>query len=645
MFKNAKFIILSFSLLAYLSPIGAQQDSSRIRDLSEIYVYTAATTTRSYRDNIIYTISKEDIVTMPVQNINELLDYLPGVDIRQRGSNGVQADISIRGGTFDQVLVLINGVNITDPQTGHHNLDLPIDINMISRIEVLQGTAVSLFGLSSFSGAINIITDDNSNQKQITASISGGDFGLFTPALSGTYQLNKWRFGGSVSHNQSTGYRHNTDFNFSNLFFQTFFDNNTVGQFSMQAGIQIKDFGSNGFYSLAYPNQYEATKTGFASIEWTKRLNKIDLTASSFYRRHTDRFELFRDMEGAPAWYTKHNYHVTNVVGANLKGKYWKKNSVTSAGIEVRNENIQSNVLGDALSHPIIVPGTNATDSIFYLYGKNRLNFNYFAEKALFINRLSISLGVSGNYNSMFKHNFSFGGNVSYNFMKNGNIFVRVHRSLRLPTFTDLYYKSSIQESNPNLDPEQSLNSELQIDWSRNKINTSLSGFYRIGENIIDWVKAPEDTKWKAMNHTRVDAMGFNATISYKHNGWLKNSSLSYGFIHLEKESGHMISKYALDYLKHKIVLNIEHAIYRYFGANWQLIYQSRAGNYINLNNELVHYQPFWLLDGRIYWKKNNINIFMEGSNLLNISYYDYGGIAQPKRWLKAGIVVKLDVK
>ena len=126
-----------------------------------------------YSENlrVITSITKEQIKNLPVQNVNELLDYLPGIDVRQRGTNGVQADVSMRGGTFDQVLILLNGINITDPQTGHYNMDLPVDLSMIERIELLQGTSMTLFGLSAFSGAINIITNESA-KNTIKAHLS-----------------------------------------------------------------------------------------------------------------------------------------------------------------------------------------------------------------------------------------------------------------------------------------------------------------------------------------------------------------------------------------------------------------------------------------------------------------------------------------
>ena len=132
---------------------------------------------------IVTVITKSEIERAPAQNLNDLLRYVAGVDIRQRGPFGAQADISIRGGTFDQTLILLNGVNITDPQTGHHNLNLPIDIESIERIEILQGPAAKSFGPNAFNGAINIITG-NSKPNHIRSSGMFGQYGLYKASVN-----------------------------------------------------------------------------------------------------------------------------------------------------------------------------------------------------------------------------------------------------------------------------------------------------------------------------------------------------------------------------------------------------------------------------------------------------------------------------
>jgi iron complex outermembrane receptor protein len=142
------------------------------------------------------------------------------------------------------------------------------------------------------------------------------------------------------------------------------------------------------------------------------------------------------------------------------------------------------------------------------------------------------------------------------------------------------------------------------------------------------------------MNHTRVDAAGFEAVVGYRYGYWLKNVEASYSYTRLNKSSNEMISKYALDYLKHKLAVRLEHKIYKNFGASWQFTLQKRNGNYKNINNEIVDYQLFGLFDGRIYWQNQTLKIFVEATNILNAKYYDIGGIIQPERWVKAGASV-----
>jgi iron complex outermembrane receptor protein len=106
----------------------------------------------------MYVITKSQLASLPVQSVAEALTYVPGVDIRQRGPMGIQTDIGIRGGTFDQTLILINGVKVSDPQTGHHSFNLPLNLDNIERIEVLKGQGARIYGQNAFNGAINIIT-------------------------------------------------------------------------------------------------------------------------------------------------------------------------------------------------------------------------------------------------------------------------------------------------------------------------------------------------------------------------------------------------------------------------------------------------------------------------------------------------------
>ncbi|MDP4278561.1 MAG: TonB-dependent receptor plug domain-containing protein, partial [Bacteroidota bacterium] len=297
---------------------------------------------------------QKEIAASPVQSIDDMLETMPGVDIRQRGSDGVQSDISLNGGSFDQVLILLNGVNITDPQTGHYNLNIPIELSQIQRIEILRGSGARTLGSNAFCGAINFITDQPLQQNGLKgqAEIATGYWGFFKTAASIAYQKDAWQLDAGLSRNTSDGYTANTDYDILNSHIQSSWHNASAGHFLLQLGYQQKAFGANSFYSFKYPNQFDATKTLFSSFSWNKTVENTDWQIQVYERQHHDRFELFRDMENAPSWYTTHNYHLTNVNGGHFSRTVTTEHQKRLIGADIRHEQIVSNVLGEPLTAP-----------------------------------------------------------------------------------------------------------------------------------------------------------------------------------------------------------------------------------------------------------------------------------------------------
>lgn len=644
--KITLFVFFSLYTLFILQAENTLYKDSII-NIDEIVIKAEKADIESENLRIVSVISKLQIEALPVQNINELLDYMPGIDVRQRGVDGTQADITMRGGTFDQVLILLNGVNITDPQTGHLSLEIPVDIHMIERVEILQGTTMNKYGLSGFSGAINIITS-GSNSNKILGRIVTGENGYINPSIALHRQLKKLHIASSLSYKKSDGYIENTDFEYYNAFIQTQYKHKKIGQINTQIGGQIKEWGANSFYSLRFPNQFEATKTLIASIDWNKRVKQFNFSASSYYRFHQDRFELFRDNKNAAPWYKQHNHHITQVSGVNFKTDYASQHGKSSLGIELRNENILSNTMGEKLLIPQDVPFEKEAQ---FTKSKNRMNVNYFAQHAFFINNFSASVGVSGNYNSLFENNYCWGANLGYAFHHNGRLYVNINRSLRLPTFTDLYYQSATQISNPDLQPEEALNLELGTKFKTERLQTSATIYYRNGTNNIDWIKLPSESKWKSTNHASIQAMGGEFSIAYNVKEIIpltKEIAFNYSFTSLDKKSDEYISKYALDYLKNKASFTVFHETKKgNLGLSWKINFQDRNGEYLNKDNQKENYTPFTLLDASAYWKfkvHSNIKgkVFADINNILNTDYYDYGGLIQPGRWLKIGLEISL---
>lgn len=631
-----KQILILFALA--LSHVVAAQDTLQRSTMKEVSITAAKPSDDLAHLHVVRVVTKEAIGAMPVHTVADLLEQLPGVDLRSRGTDGTQADLAMRGGTFDQVLVLLNGVNITDPHTGHYNMDLPVDLAMVDRIEVLQGTALSNFGLSAFCGAINIVTGEG-NRPATKIGLSGGSFATWKGFAGTTQQVGGWRLTASASANSSEGYMHNTDYGYGNLFLQARHLNGRGDSWNLQLGGQLKNYGANAFYSLAYKEQYEKTRTLLASATRERHLGNWRIDYAAFARWHYDCFELFRDGTPAiPAWYKGHNYHISNVEGGHAKASLPWSLGRTTAGVEVRNEHISSNVLGDLTGDSLPVPFTS--EQAFFLYAKNRTNINYFVEHNLYRESWSASIGLSGNHNTIFGDGFCYSANGNWRLGHGLQFFGSAGRSLRLPTFTDLYYHSATQQANPDLKPETSLNGELSLHWDNDHLSARLTGYYRHGTNVIDWIRRHNESVWRSANHTEVDALGVESEIAYRSAGIVRRAELAFSYCALDKEAGDYQSEYALDYLRNKLSLNLSLRPLKRLSVDILCSHQQRKGSYADLDGNLCCYDPVVLLNAKIGYDWRLLTLYVEGANLLGSTYFDYGGILQPGTSAMAGMTI-----
>jgi vitamin B12 transporter len=590
----------------------------------------------------IQVISKKEIEQMPVRNIAELISYAMNTDVRSRGSFGMQADINIRGGSFDQTLVLLNGMNISDPQTGHHNMDIPVDLASINRIEILKGPGARVFGPNAFNGVINIITIQKVDD-QLSVSAMGGQFGLFSLSASIIKSLGNSTHNLQISKSASDGFTDNTDFKSMNLFYS-----GTAGktqQLEYQAAFMKKAFGANSFYSPKYPDQFESTKTVFASIRYKTGFKGF--SPSVYFRRHYDEFRLFRNE--APSWYITHNYHFTDAIGSNANIYFNNGNhGKLSVGYDVRHELIRSNKLGDSLTAPTPVKGV---DTAFYTLGKARTSAGLFVEESINLSKFSVSAGLLASYLSALPGKVALypGVDAAYQINKDFRIYGTANRTLRLPTFTDLYYNDPSSKGDPNLKPEEAITIEAGLKFNKPGIIVSVAVFKRYGKNMIDWVKLQNQDPWQAMNITQINVAGFETSFAINigelsgNQSFLKSVTLNYAYLKADKSSNEFMSRYVLDILKHKADLLIYHQIWRNFSASWAFSYQVREGGYYKYVNNVsetteTQYEPFVQMDLQLNYTHKNWMIFAEATNLLDNQYVDYGNVPQPGRWIRTGI-------
>ena len=587
---------------------------------------------------IVTIITRGDIQRAAATNINDLLKQVAGIDVRQRGGFGVQADISINGGTFDQVMILLNGISLSNPQTGHNAADFPIDPDYIERIEILEGAAARVYGHSAFNGIINIVTR-NQQPSNIQLAAQGGSFGTFggnagvrlkrpniSHLLCGGYQ-------------QSDGGTPKSDFKKRKTYYQGHWEN-AFAALEWQAGITSNDFGANTFYSAKFNNQYEETRRYIASASTKINIpdTRLTLSPSIYWHRDYDHYQLTRGMTGATAG---ENYHRNDVYGISINANYTWKWGKTAIGADTRRELLISTAHGEPMDEKQWKNIKN-TERQYQKRGE-RTNNNFFFEHHFILNRLTISTGLLANHNTGQDTPLNFYPGIDVGFRPNRHwkLCLSWNKSLRMPTYTDLYISNAIQQGDRNLHPERTTMFKIGTQFRQKSIETTLNAFYSKGTDMIDWVYETETaSQYHALNIGKLDNMGFSVDVlwkptvaSNKHFS-ITSLKLSYAFIHQHHETDQKIFKslYALEYLRHKFTAQIDHRILSRLSASWNFRWQQRMNGF----------RPYAKIDGKIIWTTQQYNIWLQADNLTHHPYYDIGGVRQPGIWVMVGGTYRL---
>ncbi len=593
---------------------------------------------------MVTVLTREEIQGAPVQSINDLFKYALGVDVRQRGDMGIQTDISIRGGTFDQITLLLNGTHINNPQTGHNAAEFPVNIDDIERIEILEGAASRVYGTAAFTGAINIVTRRPSD-NEVAVHLLAGEHGLLGSGSSLYYTRGNLSSHVSGGYNRSDGYMSGTDFTAQRAYYRGLWTTPEV-HVAWQFGFTNKDFGSATFYSARYPDQFEHTRRYMVSVQ-AETQGKFRFIPTVYWTRNEDRFELERGNDRDIPF----NYHLSDVYGVNLNSYVVTRMGKTAFGAEMKNEHIVSTTLGNELDDPVEV----GQGGYYYTHGVNRTNIGFYGEHNFLLERFSLSVGILANRNTGLDNRFRFypGIDASYRVTASQKLYASWNMALRMPTFTELYYQDTdIRKGNPHLRPEETQAFEIGYKGEFTGFRPVISAFYYKGKNMIDWIQVPGDEIWYSVNHTRLNNMGVELSGVWEFPELLNRKTIlnrlyvGYAYLHQSKDTdpGYK-SQYALEYLKHKVIARLEHRIYSKLTAEWAFRWQNRMGSYEKIENKVSlgyrNYPSYALADLRLTWQEKRYQLFAEANNLLNRNYIDLGNIPQPGFWFKAGGTVR----
>ena len=603
-FKFSLFIFLGIQFLFSQQPTSNQV-------LDEVVVSsTKINLPFSKNFRTIKIITSKEIANSPATNVAELLQQTIGIDIRRRGVSGVQGDLYIRGGGFDQTLLLIDGMKMDDAQTGHHTLNMILPLYLIERIEIIRGPAARIFGQNAFNGAINIITKEVKGEKR-TANIdfrelSFGSYGQKNFALTSSIISEKIKSIFSFSINKSDGYRHNTDFSNANYFNKTSFKTKS-SPIDLISSFSQRKFGANGFYaSPSATEQYEETQASLLGISTVIQSENLIIKPRIYWKRGQDMYIYIRDN---PSVYR--NLHKTNKISAELSGSYISDLGVTGFGLDLSTVNITSNNLGE--------------------HKRNTANAFIDHTFELFNGNLSVSPGIAVSYFSDLSFHSFPGIDLGYHLSSNFKLYSNIGKTYRIPTYTDLYYSDRTTIGNENLNPEQATSTELGIKFNDSQFNFSASLFSRKSKNIIDYVKENENDLWKAVNIRSLNTKGFELDLSYDFSKSSSSSSFGLGYSNLNDDSyvsNINYSKYSLNSIKNHFISNLNLTYFKKITHSTIFKYVKRSDG-----------SNYSVLDSKISFRSFFVNV----NNILDVVYSETNLVPMPGKNVLLGFSYRIN--
>lgn len=534
-----------------------------------------------------------------VTQLTDLLQHVNGLDIQRRGTGFSQADLTIRGGTFDQSLLLIDGIRLDDAQTGHHTLNFLPPLSIVERIEITKGPSARIFGQNAFTGAVNIITRKEIDSP-LSLQASVGSFAQRSGHMILSATPGKHSLYGVISRNQSDGYRYNTDFVHSDVFLKA--SVNTRQQpLNLIAYHSVRQFGANGFYATpAAIDQYEETEATLLALSRQHIFENLVLNPRVYWRRGEDLYQYIRNR---PEIYE--NLHKTNKTGASLDAVLLSSIGDTGLGVDVSDVRIHSNNLG------------NRSRRMMTLFLEHRFTF--------FNERIDFTPGIAAAYFSDFKWHTFPGADIGIRISEQVKVYANLGKTYRIPTYTDLYYADRTTLGNPALLPERALAHEAGIRFNRNRFWWTFAYFSRESTNLIDYVKNQPEDLFQAENIQRIKTKGVETETFISLSPTREDHHLQLGYTYLQnsfQEIAFPISRYSLNNdLRHQFTSRYTRPIGAAFTATASYRWIERSSG-----------RTYQVADLSARWKTRFVTVSTQLNNVFDETYWETSLIPMPGR-------------
>ena len=602
----------------------------------------------------VQVITSKDIQQLPINSADELLRFLPGVEIQSRGGFGVQSDMTLRGSTFNQVLILVDGVRVNDPLTGHFNGYVPVVLAEIDRVEVTKGTASSIYGADAVGGIINFITKDEPNDEDldVIANVKAGSHTYLGSDIGIFGKSKKWKFSFGIQSNKSDGQQF-TNPNYGKVesaedTYNTWFESNTfsgsIGRelgenwdLTLRSSYDERSFAAKYFYTASvYDESVENTSVFFNDLKLSGQKGKFTTEVDLAYRMSTDEF-IFNPL------FTK-NDHTTRFGLFQLNQSYAHNDKNTFVyGTQIDIRSIESNDRGD---HENFHAG---------VYGQ---------WIGTWVKNLTSTVSLRGDYDDNYEFELSPQINLSYiylNFVFRGG----AGRGIRAADYTERYVSNNLPSltqgrnlGNPDLIAETSWNYEAGVDYYiSSNLKVVATGFYRASDNLIDYVSTlgseitnvsvtldPNGAYLYAQNLTVVNTGGLELELWYtKQFANESNLNVRFGYTALQSENPDgVVSKYVSSHATNLVNGSVNYSV-SFIDIGVTGLYKDRKEAYaqvLNVNLKPSYFVANASLGARLLSDK--LTVKGEVVNLFDEQYSDILGAVMPGRWFIAGVSLRL---
>lgn len=638
--------VLIVALLTYSTLLSAQEQEQKEIELDPVTVTATLTplqTTKTGRNLVV--IQGEALRRFPVHSVDELLRYLPGLEVQSRGPMGTQSNITIRGGTFQQVLIILDGIRLNDPLTGHFNSYIPIAPAEIERIEILKGASSAVYGTEAVGGVVHIISKTfaavkGKRQQQVQAQVTTGQFGLRNAQTGFQIQRGKTVVAGGLQQNVAEGQRlRGSDgfFNLSTFSFSArhFFSNNWSAAY--RGAYDDRNFNAQNFYTqLLSDTATEQVISRWHHVNITYQKEKHRISFDAGYKNASDKFQLRKSLLA--------NTNRSGLAQALLLHTVQLSGATTlSTGAQYIERSVRSNNRGN---HQISTAGLFAV--LHQQLGEH----------------LVLNPALRADWNERYGWELIPQLNISY---RRSNLQLRgsAGRSTRDADFTERFnnYQPALVASgnrmgNPFLDAESAFSYEAGADYFiQKKWKISMGWFQRFHSDLIDYVLTPYDNMPRrdnlvpggmynlAKNLSKVNTRGWETDVQYQHrfaNNHFLNATAGLIWMKSTTDKNEAPSLYVSNHARFLFNYAVQYR-YQWFSMAVNGLYKQRqpqTGNpaFVALSKD------YFLMNFRAegHFLNDQLGVFVQADNVLNRRYADILGTVLPGSWWMGGIKVTL---